>query len=80
LRECLKDSCWVGLGQVAGGPARLHRPPEHLRLKVLLHGPEPGRGGEALVAHHCATLSLLYFLLAYFSLYYSNYTSAPGLA
>ena len=40
---------FAGPCQVIGGPAWLHRPAEHLRLQVLLHGPEPGRGGEALV-------------------------------
>jgi hypothetical protein len=38
----------AGSGQTIGGSARLHRPTEHLRLQILLDGPEPGRGGETV--------------------------------
>ena len=31
----------AGAGQAAGGPARIHRPPEHPREQILLHGQEP---------------------------------------
>jgi hypothetical protein len=40
----------AGSGQTIGGSARIHRPTEHLRLQILLDGPEPGRGGETLAA------------------------------
>ena len=38
----------AGAGQAAGGPARIHRPPEHPREQILLHGQEPGRGRETV--------------------------------
>ena len=38
----------AGAGQAAGGPAWIHRPPEHPREQILLHGQEPGRGRETV--------------------------------
>ena len=38
----------AGAGEAAGGPARLHRPPQHPGEQVLQHDAEQQRGGEAV--------------------------------
>ena len=48
LHCSLSHSSIAGVGQTAGGPARLHRPSEHPGEQVLQHDAEQQRGGEAV--------------------------------
>ena len=52
----------AGAGEAAGGPARLHRPPEHPGEQVLQHDAEQQRGGEAVVRHEVEEETLTNYL------------------
>ena len=49
----------AGVGQDVGGPARLHRPPEHPGEQVLQHDAEQQRGGEAVERRNIDQLSVI---------------------
>ena len=52
MKTLILSCLFPGTGEAFGGPARLHRPPEHSGKQVLLHDAGQQRGREAMKKKH----------------------------